>query len=682
MLWFGVASYVVAALAYGAFAAMLLTVRTDGRQANWLVAATIATAVWGACIAALMTRGRMPHGVFLLDALHCSVWTAAAASYLSESGSGRVRAIVRWLWPVSAALTLLVGIAPLLTSENSRLVFPTLILLALLGLLAVEQVARNASERPQSAELFAAAIGAIFVIDLFIYAQATLLGSLTPYSWEARGLANAVLVPVMVVALRRQASWHSQLFVSRHVVFYTASLVGVGIYLLAMGTVAYSIREMSGEWSLWLELVFLAAAVALLIVILFSASLRARAKVFLVKHFYRNKYDYREEWLRLTDVLGRTSELQPLVANALSAMARIVGSRSGDLWLDRDSGRYEWMAALDRSTQPKRSYEATDPLVAFLTARGWVIDSDEYARYPDRYNNAFGDPADGHVPPMSVIVPLDCHGELLGFVVLAKPREVSSLNFEDHDILKTAGRQVAVVLAHTLTQQRLAETKQFDAMNRLSTFLMHDLKNLVAQQELMLSNAQRFRHRPEFLDDMITTIRGGVERMRRVLTHLQHPRPGVTSRVDVSKLLLEIRSQCADREPVPQIDKVASPLWATVDREQLASVLTHLVRNAQDATPSTGQIKIGAVQEGGNLLLSVEDTGKGMDPLFIRDRLFRPFDGTKGASGMGIGAYQARETIRAMGGDVLVSSEVGKGTVFRLRIPQKDKSRCADESAA
>jgi putative PEP-CTERM system histidine kinase len=271
-------------------------------------------------------------------------------------------------------------------------------------------------------------------------------------------------------------------------------------------------------------------------------------------------------------------------------------------------------------------------------------------------------------------VPLDCQGKLQGFVVL-RAQANARLNFEDHDILKTAGRQVAVVLAQALAQERLAETRQFEALNKLATFLMHDLKNLIAQQELVVANAQRFRHRPEFIDDAIATVRSGVERMKKVMEQLQRAghKDASRSRVDVAKVLLEVRSQCADRAPVPTVNVPDGGFWVTMGRDDLASVVTHLIRNAQDATPPEGSIDVEVVNDGRKVVITVVDSGRGMTPEFIRDRLFRPFDTTKGVQGMGIGAYQVRDVVRSAGGDVDVQSEVGVGTRFRIWLPATDE---------
>jgi len=699
MTWFGIASFGTAALAYGAMTAVLLGSHPGGRNATWITAASVVSTIWAAGMVVLLSRPAPLAAVVGLEALHGLLWTACMLSWLAPSPSrGQVPIRVLMLaasgafgaWGVLASLFAGVEVgtesAPgdgtasglalaLRASVAHQSIWLALLGIGLLGLLAVEQVFRNAREEQRKGlRLLCLAVGAIFVINVFVYSQASLLGGLIPIFWEGRGFATAALAPLVVIALKRQSEWESELFVSRQVAFYTATLVAVGGYLLTMGVVGYVIRAIGGEWGLVLESGFLVAALAILVYVLFSSSIRARAKVFLVKHFYRNKYDYRYEWLQLTSALSRTGDSRVLATSALDGIGRIVGSREGSLWLAADGGRYEQAATLDGGEVVGRSYDALHPVVAFLQTQGWVIDSEEYRRQPDRYGSAFGDPADGLLPRESLIVPLDCQGYLQGFAILTKPPGVESLNFEDHDILKTAGRQVAIVLAQALTQEQLTATRQFEAVNKLATFLMHDLKNVVAQQELVVANAQRFGHRQEFFDDAIATVRSGAERMRKVLDQLRsavHAEPS-RSRADVSKVLMEVRSHCADREPVPEVDMSQEPVWVDMDRDKLASVLTHVIRNAQDATPASGRIGVELERSGSELVITVSDTGKGMDPSFVRERLFRPFDSTKGAKGMGIGAYQVRETVRATGGDVEVESDPGNGTRFRVRLPLVD----------
>ena len=154
---------------------------------------------------------------------------------------------------------------------------------------------------------------------------------------------------------------------------------------------------------------------------------------------------------------------------------------------------------------------------------------------------------------------------------------------------------------------------------------------------------------------------------------MSHLRQGVvdlaTERVDIGKLLLLAKSQCSDREPVPVATIPDDKLVVRANRDRLLSGLSHAIRNAQDACEKKGSVSIGFQVENGICCIKITDDGCGMEPEFIRDRLFRPFDSTKGAEGMGIGAYQIRETVRASGGDVEVLSEVGVGTTMTLCLP-------------
>jgi signal transduction histidine kinase len=213
------------------------------------------------------------------------------------------------------------------------------------------------------------------------------------------------------------------------------------------------------------------------------------------------------------------------------------------------------------------------------------------------------------------------------------------MNFEDRDLLKTAGRNVAVQLAQHRADEKLAESRQFDAYNQFAAFVMHDLKNSVAQLQLLVANAARHRANPVFFDDAIGTIQNTAERMTRLIEQLQS---------------------------------------RNADPERLGAVIDHVIRNAQEATPAHAAVALRIDAVGTEAHIHVIDEGVGMDDEFLSQRLFRPFDSTKGSKGMGIGAYQAREYARCLGGDVEVQSMPGKGTDFCIRLPlcQKTNRNC------
>ena len=126
---------------------------------------------------------------------------------------------------------------------------------------------------------------------------------------------------------------------------------------------------------------------------------------------------------------------------------------------------------------------------------------------------------------------------------------------------------------------------------------------------------------------------------------------------------------CAGKEPVPTLNINDIGTSLAVDAEQFTMVLTHLIGNAQDATPSDGNVSVTIQESEGQIVIVIADTGCGMTPEFMRDRLFKPFDSTKGAQGMGIGAYQAREFVRNLGGELAVDSVLSKGTTITMTVP-------------
>ena len=324
LLWLNVASYSVAALAYGVVAVLVIASHPRTGRAKVFIAAIVGSSLWAAGLAAsALGTPLSPWALVGFDAAHLFMWTMCVLTWIAPPSAGR------WLLGASAAAGLLAVVAglpqspPLLSSAG----YPSMVLMALISFLGVEQVYRNApAEARQHLKLLCLGIGGIAAVDLFVYSHATLLGAPQPSFWAARGFANAALAPFIALAVRRQSGWERELSVSRHVMFYTASLLGVGAYLFAMGAVAYVIRAVGSEWSFPLDLLFLTAGIGVLLATLFSASIRARFKAFLIKHFYRTKYDYREAWLRLSQSLSKTGDLQQSAASGLEGLARIIGS--------------------------------------------------------------------------------------------------------------------------------------------------------------------------------------------------------------------------------------------------------------------------------------------------------------------------------------------------------------------
>jgi len=110
------------------------------------------------------------------------------------------------------------------------------------------------------------------------------------------------------------------------------------------------------------------------------------------------------------------------------------------------------------------------------------------------------------------------------------------------------------------------------------------------------------------------------------------------------------------------------PVIALGHAARLEQVLGHLVQNAIEASGVDDPISLSIEHRGDRVAIDVVDHGCGMTPGFVRHRLFRPFVSSK-PTGFGIGAFEARQLVHAMGGALDVASREGKGTRFRILLP-------------
>jgi putative PEP-CTERM system histidine kinase len=315
--------------------------------------------------------------------------------------------------------------------------------------------------------------------------------------------------------------------------------------------------------------------------------------------------------------------------------------------------------------------EPTDsPFCQLLHEREWICELDmDRARQQDPAAAAVLPTWLADLPLAWVAVPLIVGDDLIGFVVLTQPRASLDLNWEVRDLLKTAARQAAGFLAQMHAAEALLEARKFDAFNRMSAFVVHDLKNIITQLSLMMKNAQRHRDNPEFQADMLTTVESSLDKMRQMMLQLREgERPtGSTSGVNLLEVVQRIQVQARQRGRELQVEAVDRV--ATRGHEQrLERVIGHVVQNAMDATPATGRVWVKLQQSAGRALVEVGDTGAGMSPEFIQTRLFRPFNSTK-TSGMGIGSYESFQYVKELGGSIDVKSELGHGTVVTLLLP-------------
>lgn len=681
----GLISYSAAAAGFLFLLVMLGVSWRRGALGAWLMVAAAMTAVWAVISAIESYQGGIETLARVAEVLRSAVWLCFLLRVMSFPWDirriGSLRDAVAPLVLTFVALIVAADTLPLrdMVGITVRvpvdLDFSARLALAVIGLLLVENLYRNTTpERRWNIKFLCVAVGGLFAWDFVIYSEALLYRQVNLDLIEARGLINAVVVPLLAVAAARNPSWSLDVFVSRRVIFHSSTLVAAGIYLLFMAAAGYFLRRYGGNWGPILQAVFIFATVVMLLLVVFSGRFRALLKVKINKHFFAYQYDYREEWLRLIRTLSSIGVSGGLPARIIQGVGDIVESPDGLLWLRQDGDRFvcegEWNTSSWGEAARTKELLADSSLVTLLEEGEWVVNLLEHSARGERHGDVVLPQEIVQMRRAWLLVPLLHQEWLVGFLVLGRPRSPKELNWEDYDLLKTVGRQAASYLAEHQTARALAEARQFDEFNRRFAFVLHDIKNLVSQLSVMLSNAEKYKGNPEFYEDMVQTVTESVEKMRRLLVRLHEggKEAKASSAIDLAPFLRQMVDRAAANGRDLSFDCRAEGMIVFADEDRFSAVMSHVLDNAIGATDHGGRIAVRLDAAGGNAVIEIEDNGTGMAPEFVRDEMFKPFRSTKN-EGYGIGAFESREFVRELGGRFDVESEIGKGTAIRITLP-------------
>jgi putative PEP-CTERM system histidine kinase len=684
-------SQVLLGVAYGAFALRLLQlgywrVPRERTQVALLAAVTLSV-VWAVLGLSLLLIAQPPW-LWLsvgVDMLRYGCWYAFMLALFSPTRAPGTPRALRWMvWAV--VLELAFGLLALVSAAwniqwlgaPGRLLMWSAVAAPVLAVVLLEQVFRNVTDDARwNIKPLCVGLASAFLFDLYLFSQALLLNRLDADALSIRGTVHALVVPLLMWSTVFRRDWLAHVRLSPKAAFHSATLVMAGLYLLFISGVGYYVRYFGGAWGPALQLALVFVALMALMVLVLSGTVRARLRVFLGKHFLRHRFDYREQWLKFTRTLSGQHGTLPVGQQVIQAMADMLESPAGALWM-KARGDEVFIQTARWNLAPSAVREPTDSdLCRFMASSGWVINLEEYRAYSQRYGALVLPTWLQGMAQAWLVVPLMVGDALIAFVVLASARTRMEVNWEVNDLLKTAGHQAAGFLAQMQAAEELLEVRKFDAFNRMSAFVVHDLKNIVTQLSLMLKNAKRLGANPEFQQDMLLTVENSLERMRQLMLQL---REGVTPTgtafgVNLFGIIQRIRAVAAGRGRTLEV-QAQEPVVARGHEERLERIIGHVVQNAFDATPPSGRVWLNLDRLSGLARIVVGDTGQGMSVEFIRDRLFKPFQSTKPA-GMGIGAFESFQYVQELGGRIEVASEPGRGTRVEIRLPLfEPQSRC------
>ncbi len=677
-------SYASAAVAYFLLFGLIIIQINKSEFGKISAVAVLFSLIWASSIVFVIQHDSFYiQDVFPIESLRNLAWYFLLSALISKQQFDDKYYFLKKGWKAPLIVIAILGIVVLEFIPGLRYLFQQIIgfdfrplahiCFSLIGLILIEQLYRNAAQEQRWAIKFICmGLSFIFAIDFVFYSKSLLFHELDSTLWQLRGLVNLFVVPLLATSLYRLGQNLVNIQVSNKVIFHSTVLLGAGLYLLIMSLAGYYIKIYGGNWGAIAQVSFIFLAIIFLLIFFVSGKIRALAKVYFSKHLYQQRYDYRDEWIKLSRKIAELDNLDDLSYLIVHTMANIVDSSAGGLWVKNTQGNYSLTADISLDAHNKQQLSKDDKLIEFISKKQWVIDFVEYFNDPDVYAGLGLDKWYAEFEDIWLIIPLIQKNTLEGFVVLTQARVSRQIDWEDHDLLKTSGMQLANALVLTKISDDLSRARQFEAYNRFSAFLVHDLKNLVAQISLIVKNSEKHKRNPEFIDDSIETLENVVSKIDNILSQLKKgnlpENKGI--KVDLAKVIFDVIAQQASNKPIVTTNAENNSHWVVAEKEKLTAILGHLVQNAQEATEDTGTVHIEISSNTVDIEIKIIDSGSGMDDKFIQQRLFKPFDTTKGNAGMGIGVYEAQEYILQQSGKIDVKSTVGEGTIFTISLPK------------
>ncbi|MCF4007820.1 XrtA/PEP-CTERM system histidine kinase PrsK [Rheinheimera sp. UJ63] len=658
--------FAIAALAYLALSLLVLTTRSRNVPKSLLLAFILSSFVWALFYAiqdTLPYNSAVSHTLEVLRQLLLLLFLLAALrphktikDFIFKNYSLLIIGVLfGWL---AACLWL---------QLSASLLYTGYLGLCVLALALLEALYRRSgsSERWQFKPLLIAlATGIVF--DFVLLAESALFARIDTQLWQARGFVFALLVPVLTISIRRIEAWGINVYISRDIVLQSSLVLAAGLYLCLLAITGFYLRYFGGSWSELLQTSFIVLGFALLLLLVLSGTLRRRIKVFIEKHFFANRFDYREQWLTLTSGLKQIDiSHHDRHQKLLRVWLASINYTQGAIVQYRAQGELKTLALQQRNALTDAEQTLLQRYFTLYANQNWQVD----LREPQ------GKLTEGLAPEslqLQLILPIRTKDGLWGVCIMQTDSDTKlRLNWELRDYLSLVSEQVTALLLLMQHSDKLSENAQFIAFSRMSAFVVHDLKNVKAQLDLLLRNAQKHKHNPEFIDDSFITLEAMQQRLDHMLLQLtnKHSKEQPQRSFSVGKVLTQvINERCSGKLPVPQVD-IINDSELKLDQDRFANVMFHLLDNAQHATPSNGMIKLVLNRQANHLHITLEDSGSGMSADFIEKRLFKPFDTTKGNAGMGIGVYDAQVFIEQAGGTIQVTSTLGKGTTFSIQLP-------------
>jgi putative PEP-CTERM system histidine kinase len=690
--WFALAAFQVAALAGGM--ACILFMRRQASSSHRSLAVLLSAT----------TVANLANGVGLLDEVHALLWRGiamaaelvqpAALLYVGLAfsnsaeqgrnssalwrariigGAGLLLAFFAVTGQVFAWKVFQDGQSAIALGSWGHVPYVFVVIGMALGLAQLELVLR-ASHEPVRHKLKFLVIGMGGLAGYQIYQASQML--LLPV-WQGEHVLVSSVVTNMALGLIAYGLGRSRLrevlvntYVSQQALFGSVTFIVIGVYLLAVGAVGEWLRRTNQPLGVGLSVAVVFGALVGLAIAVFSKTVRAEIRRFLTRNFYRSKYDYRAQWLQVTEAFQQASNKETIMDRLLDLLIKTFATTTISIWSFREADRRFCQIRSMTAEKTPSPIEVFHPVIMQLMEKDEAVPIEEGLAMGSEVAGVTRDPL--VALGAALCFPIRTQGRLTAFVALGRQLHGEAYGTDDCDLLRGISHHVGALLSHASLAEERQASAELEALHRFSVFCLHDLKNLAARLSLVAQNAENHGRDPAFQESAMRTVTDTAKKMTALMSKLSFksytpPAVGAPDLVEISTLIHEIVASIRGDEAV-RLHVTGGPVQPIMAvRDQIHQVLLNVVLNAKQAIGQNGAISIAIAQSNGSVVVTVDDTGNGIPPGML-ETLFRPSQSSR-PGGLGVGLYQCKQIVEAHRGTIQLRSEVGKGTTVRIELP-------------
>ena len=536
-----------------------------------------------------------------------------------------------------------------------------------LGLAQLEGILRSSSELTRyRLKLILIGLGGLGGYQIYQASQMLMLSTWRPEHVLLFSMVSAISLGLVALGIVRSRfkDLLANAYFSQQVLVGSVTYIVIGLYLLIVGVIGEWLRRMDQPLGPEFSIVVVFGALVALAGMVLSKTARTEIRRFLARNFYRSKYDYRAEWLRITESFQLAPTKEAILDCLFDLLVKTFSTTTIAIWVFRDADR--------RYCQARPAAPEIPPMELSHSVIRQLVEKDG----PVMMIGNHGGPAETTNPLVrmgaELCFPIRAQSQLVAFVVLGKQPRGEPYGTDDCDLLHGICHHVGALLSHAGLAEERQASAELEALHRFSVFCLHDLKNLAARLSLVAQNAERHGHDPAFQESALRTVADTAKKMTGLMSKLSLKSfspivMGQSGVLDLSSLIEEVVAPLR-QDSLVRVHVSVSPVPPVLAvREQIQQVLLNVVLNARQAIVEEGEVSIALAQSNSFAIITVDDTGRGVPPHML-DHLFRPSQSSR-PGGLGIGLYQCKKIIEAHGGTIQLRSEEGKGTQVQIALP-------------